>query len=416
MITMKRSSVQEAIAAIARGEMVVVADDAERENEGDLIFAASKATPELLAFLVRHTSGVVCVAMPGERLDALGLPLMVAENSESFSTAFTVSVDWKYGTTTGISAADRSATIRALADPASPASGFARPGHVFPLRAKPGGVFRRPGHTEAAMDLARLAGQSPAGVLCEIVNEDGTMARGAQLLEFADRHGLHFVTIADLIAYRKQHEPIVMRTATARMPLPQGVFTAHTYRSLVDGNEHVALVKGEVSGAQEVLVRVHSECFTGDILGSLRCDCGEQLNEALVRIEQEGRGVVVYLRGHEGRGIGLTHKLRAYALQDAGRDTVQANVDLGLPIDARSYDVGAQMLTDLGLTTIRLMSNNPAKFTELAGYELRVVERVPLRVKPNRENVGYLRTKQAKLGHVLRMVEWGEDASLESIG
>jgi len=398
---MSRSSIEEAIAAIGRGEMIVVADAVDRENEGDLIMAAEKATPAAIAFMVRHTSGVICVGMEGARLDALALPLMVAENSESHRTAFTVSVDWKPGTTTGISASDRNATIRALADPASAPDSFARPGHVFPLRAKEGGVLRRPGHTEAASDLARLAGLSPAGVLCEIVYDDGSMARGLQLAEFAERYGLVFITIADLIAYRRQHEPIVVHAATARMPLKQGNFAAHIYRSLVDGSERVAIVKGDVRGRENVLVRVHSECLTGDVLGSLRCDCGQQLEEALARIEREGAGVVVYLRGHEGRGVGLTHKLRAYALQDGGRDTVQANLDLGLPIDARSYDVGAQILTDLGLTTIRLMSNNPAKFTELSGYRLKIVERVPLITEPNCENLRYLRTKQDKLGHTL---------------
>lgn len=400
---MNAQAVQNAIRAIARGRMVVVADDANRENEGDLILAADAATPDKLAFVIRHGSGVVCVALTGERLDALHLPLMVAENSESHRTAFTVSVDWRHGTTTGISAADRSATIRALADPGSPADGFARPGHVFPLRAHPGGVLSRPGHTEAAADLARIAGRENAGVLCELVNDDGTMMRGPQLEQFAARHGLPFIRIADLVAWRRSHEPIVARTATARLPTTHGVFTAHVYRSLLDGTEHVALVKGEVRGARNVLVRVHSECLTGDILGSLRCDCGRQLDLALQRIASEGSGVVVYLRGHEGRGIGLTDKLRAYALQDAGLDTVEANLRLGLPVDARSYDAGAQILTDLGLTTIRLMSNNPAKFTELAGYDLRIAEQVPLIAEPNGENLPYLHTKQLKLGHTLSL-------------
>lgn len=395
------SRIEDAIAAIARGEIVVVADDAERENEGDLIIAAEKITPEKLAFIVRHTSGLVCVAASGEILDRLHLPQMVSENSESHRTAFTVSVDWKHGTTTGISAADRSATIRALADPASTPDGFARPGHVFPLRAKDGGVLVRAGHTEAAADLARIAGLQTAGVLCEIVNDDGTMARGRQLAAFAATHGLHFITIEDLIAWRRRNEPLMDLTATARMPTRHGIFTAHTYRSRLDGTEHVALVKGDLTHAENTLVRVHSECLTGDILGSMRCDCGLQLELALQTIEREGTGVIVYLRGHEGRGIGITHKMRAYALQDGGRDTVEANTDQGLPIDSRNYDIGAQILTHLGLTTIRLMSNNPAKFTELEGYQIKIVGRVPLLTKPNRENLSYLHTKQQKLGHLL---------------
>lgn len=397
------SSIEEAIAAIARGEIVVVADDVDRENEGDLIMAAEKATPEKIAFFVRYTSGLICVPLLGDRLDQLNLPLMVADNTDAHRTAFTVTVDWKPGTTTGISAPDRAATIRALVNPQSRGQEFSRPGHIFPLRSREGGVLERRGHTEAAVDLARIAGLSPAGVLCEIVNDDGTMTRGAQLTEFAKTHGLHFITIADLVAWRRSHEPLVTRVATARMPTAHGVFTAHTYRSHLDGTEHIALVKGEVSGVEDVLVRVHSECFTGDILGSLRCDCGQQLEQAMQKIEREGRGIVVYLRGHEGRGIGLTHKMRAYALQDTGRDTVEANTDLGLPVDSRSYDIGAQILTDLGLRTIRLMSNNPAKFIDLAGYDLKITDRVPLITEPNQENLMYLRTKQFKLGHLLNL-------------
>jgi 3,4-dihydroxy 2-butanone 4-phosphate synthase/GTP cyclohydrolase II len=397
------SRIEDAIAAIARGEIVVVADDADRENEGDLIIAAEKATPEKLAFIIRHTSGLICVAASGEILDRLNLPQMVSHNTESHRTAFTVSVDWKHGTTTGISAADRSATIRAIGDPDSTAEGFVRPGHVFPLRSKDGGVLERQGHTEAAADLARLAGLQTAGVLCELVNDDGTMMRGEQLGEFARTHGLHVITIADLVAWRRRNEPLVDLTATARMPTRHGVFTAHTFRSRIDGTEHVALVKGDLARAENVLVRVHSECLTGDILGSLRCDCGVQLELALQKIEREGSGVIVYLRGHEGRGIGITHKMRAYALQDVGRDTVEANTDQGLPVDSRNYDIGAQILTHLGVTTIRLMSNNPAKFTELEGYRIKIVGRVPLVTQPNRENLSYLRTKQQKLGHLLEL-------------
>jgi 3,4-dihydroxy 2-butanone 4-phosphate synthase / GTP cyclohydrolase II len=396
--------VETALAAVAAGKFVVVADSADRENEGDLILAAEHATSEAIAFLVRHTSGIVCVPLPGERLRELGLPLMVAENTESQGTAFTVSVDLKLGTTTGISAADRAATIRGLANPCSFASDFLRPGHVFPLRARDGGILKRPGHTEAAVDLAQLAGLRPAGVLSEIVNDDGTMTRGAALQRFAERHGMPFLTVADLIAYRRSHERIVERTAEARLPTAHGTFQVYIYRSKLDESEHVAVVKGEVAGRENVLVRVHSECFTGNVLGSTRCDCGKQLELALTCVEQEGAGVVVYLRGHEGRGIGLTSKVHAYALQDNGRDTVEANEDLGLPVDSRRYDVGAQILTDLGLTTIRLMSNNPAKFTQLAGYDLTIVERVPLVTAPNLENAFYLRTKQEKLGHLLNLV------------
>jgi len=403
MSTTSIQRVEKALLAIAAGGAVVVADSEDRENEGDIIFAAEKATPELLAFTIRHSSGIICVPLPGERLRELGLPLMVGENTESHHTAFTVSVDWKHGTTTGVSGADRAATIRGLANPCALTGDFLRPGHVFPLRAQEGGVLQRPGHTEAAIDLARLAGLQPAGVLCEIVNDDRTMTRGAALEAFAGRHGLPFLTVEDLIAYRRTRERLVERTAEARLPAAQGSFQVFVYRSKLDGAEHVAIVKGSVAGRENVLVRVHSECFTGDILGSARCDCGKQLEMALARIEQEGAGVVVYLRGHEGRGIGLTSKMHAYALQDTGRDTVQANEDLGLPVDSRRYDIGAQILTDLGLTTIRLMSNNPAKFTQLSGYDLTILERIPLVTTPNPENVCYLRTKQEKLGHLLNL-------------
>jgi 3,4-dihydroxy 2-butanone 4-phosphate synthase/GTP cyclohydrolase II len=398
---MSHVRVEQALAALRRGEFVVVTDDANRENEGDLIIAAERVTPEAMAFMVRHTSGVICVAMPEERLEALQLPLMVTENNESQRTAFTVSVDYRHGTASGISAADRSATLRALADPSSSAGDFVRPGHIFPLRAHKNGVLGRRGHTEAGLELTRLAGLQPAGALCEIVSDDGGMVRGRQLERFARRHDLCLVSIEEIAAYRRSRERLVEHVGSARLPTKHGVFVAHAYRSLVDGNEHMALVRGEVSGAQNVLVRVHSECLTGDIFASARCDCGEQLNAALERVTAEGLGVVVYLRGHEGRGIGLASKLHAYCLQDQGRDTVEANVELGLPVDSRSYDVGAQILTDLGVTTMRLMSNNPAKFTELEGYRLKVVERVPLLTQPTAENVRYLYSKQKKLGHVL---------------
>jgi 3,4-dihydroxy 2-butanone 4-phosphate synthase / GTP cyclohydrolase II len=398
---MVHKNVEQALAALRRGQFVVVADDVGRENEGDLIAAADRLTPESLAFMVRNTSGVVCVALPEERLTALELPLMVAENHESHKTAFTVSVDLKHGTSTGISAADRCATIRALASPNTEADDLVRPGHVFPLRAHARGVLGRRGHTEAAVDLTRLAGLRAAGALCEIIGADGDLVRGQDLERFAEQHGLPFVTIEEIAAYRRSRERLVEHVGTARMPTKHGVFMAHAYRSLVDGCEHLALVRGEICGASNVLVRVHSECATGDIFGSVRCDCGEQLSRALQRVSEAELGVVVYLRGHEGRGIGLASKLHAYQLQDRGLDTVEANLELGLPIDSRSYDVGAQILMDLGVTTMRLMSNNPAKFTELEGYRLKIVERVPLLTEPTEENVRYLRSKQKKLGHDL---------------
>ncbi len=407
---MPHASIDRALAALRRGEFVVVADDVTRENEGDLIAAAERVTPEAVAFMVRHTSGVLCVALPEERLSALALPLMVADNAESQRTAFTVSVDLRHGVSTGISAADRSATIRALADPSVGPSAFVRPGHVFPLRAHPRGVLGRRGHTEAAADLTRLAGLAKAGVLSELIAPEGDMLRGRELERFAEEHSLAYVTIGELAAYRRSRESIVEHIGSARLPTRHGVFVAHAYRSAIDGREHLALVRGQVSGASNVLTRVHSECATGDIFGSVRCDCGEQLSASLRRVVEADLGVVVYLRGHEGRGIGLGSKLHAYELQDRGLDTVQANIELGLPVDSRSYDVGAQILTDLGVTTIRLMSNNPAKFTELEGYRLKVVERVPLVTEPTPENVRYLRSKQSMLGHSLGLSEL-EDVS-----
>jgi 3,4-dihydroxy 2-butanone 4-phosphate synthase / GTP cyclohydrolase II len=395
------AAVTEAIAAVGRGEIVVVVDDEDRENEGDLIMAAAAATPEKIAFFVRHTSGVICVPMTGDRLDELQIPLMVRDNTESQRTAFTYSVDARRGTSTGISAADRAATIRALIDPATRPSDLNRPGHIFPLRAAPGGVLKRAGHTEAAVDLAHMAGLYPAGVLCELVNEDGSMARGHQLEAFCKEHGLVMISIADLIRYRRQNEKLVKRVAEARIPTDWGEFTCYVYESLLDGEQHMALVKGAVQGEENVLVRVHSECLTGDVFSSLRCDCGVQLDAAMQTIAEAGLGVLVYLRGHEGRGIGLGHKIRAYSLQDQGRDTVDANLELGLPVDSREYGIGAQILVDLGITTMRYMTNNPKKYGGLEGYNLEIVERVPLVSAPNPENIRYLRTKRERMGHLL---------------
>jgi 3,4-dihydroxy 2-butanone 4-phosphate synthase / GTP cyclohydrolase II len=395
------AAIEDAIAAIARGEIVVVVDDEDRENEGDLIMAAEHATPEKIAFFVKHTSGVICMPLTGERCDALDLPLMVSHNTESHRTAFTVSVDHRDGTSTGISAADRARTIQALIDPATRPADLARPGHIFPLRYRPGGVLKRAGHTEAAVDLARLAGLTPAGVLCEIVNDDGTMARLPELERFCEAHDLLMISIADLIRYRRQSEKLVTRVSEARIPTDWGDFTCYAYQSVLDGETHLALVKGAVQGQHDVLVRVHSECLTGDVFGSLRCDCGVQLQSAMQKVDDEGLGVIVYLRGHEGRGIGIAHKLLAYGLQDEGRDTVDANVDLGLPVDSREYGIGAQILVDLGITTMRLLTNNPAKRGGLEGFGLEITGRVPLETKPNPENINYLKAKRERLGHLL---------------
>ncbi len=399
------TDIENAIAAIERGEFVIVVDDADRENEGDLIMAAEKVTPEAMAFMIRHTSGVICLPLEGDRCDALQLPLMVANNTEAQRTAFTVSVDARSGTSTGISAADRATTVHALIDPATRPDDLARPGHIFPLRYREGGVLKRAGHTEAAVDLARMAGAYPSGVLSEITNDDGTMARMPELERFAAEHGLQLISIADLIRYRRHREKLVRRVSEARIPTRHGDFTAYVFESLLDGVEHLAFVRGDISGNDDVLVRVHSECLTGDVFGSLRCDCGVQLDNALERVANEGRGVVVYLRGHEGRGIGLGHKLRAYTLQDEGRDTVEANVELGFPADSREYGIGSQILVDLGVSTMRLMTNNPSKYGGLEGYGLEIVERVPLHVEPNEENISYLRAKQEKMGHLLDLGE-----------
>lgn len=403
--------IEDAIAQIGAGRMVVVVDDEDRENEGDLIFAAEKVTPEHIAFMVRHTSGLITVPMEAERLEELHLPPMASHNTEFMGTAFTISVDARAGTTTGISAADRACTIRALVDPGTKPADLARPGHIFPLRYTEGGVLRRTGHTEAAVDLARLAGLYPAGVICELVNEDGSMARLPALERFADQHDIPIVSIADLIAYRRRSEKLVHRVTEARIPTAHGVFRAVAYESH-DGRTHMALVAGEPAGKQNVLVRVHSECFTGDVLGSIRCDCGLQLSDALRKIQEQGEGVLVYIRGHEGRGIGLRHKVEAYALQDGGLDTVEANVELGFPPDARDYGVGAQILGDLGITTMRFLTNNPTKRAGLEGYGLEIVERVPLETAPTSENLRYLQTKKDKMGHLLGALVTGPDPML----
>jgi 3,4-dihydroxy 2-butanone 4-phosphate synthase / GTP cyclohydrolase II len=398
------STVQEAIEQIGRNGMVVVVDDEDRENEGDLVMAAEAATPENIAFFLGHTSGVICVPLLPERADELELPLMVVTNTEAQRTAFTVSVDYR-GTTTGISARDRAATIGALIDPATRPADLHRPGHIFPLRYRPGGVLKRAGHTEATIDLARAAGLSAAGVLCEIVSEDkASMARLPELVRFAERHGLPLISIDDLIRYRRRTEKLVRRVSEARIPTEVGEFVgeykAYVYESVLDGEQHLALVLGDVAGHPDVLVRVHSECLTGDVFGSLRCDCGPQLRKALDLIEAEGRGVIVYLRGHEGRGIGLGHKIRAYHLQEQGHDTVDANLEQGLPVDSREYGIGAQILVDLGVSTMRLMTNNPAKYGGLQGFGLEIIERIQLEPEPNPENIKYLRTKRERMGHL----------------
>jgi 3,4-dihydroxy 2-butanone 4-phosphate synthase/GTP cyclohydrolase II len=395
------ASIEQAIAEIAAGRPVVVVDDEDRENEGDLIFAAERATTDLLAFMVRYTSGFICVPLTGADADRLELPPMYHTNQDRRGTAYAVTVDAREGVSTGISAADRAHTIRLLADPATSPADLARPGHVVPLRARKGGVLRRAGHTEAAVDLATLAGLRPAGVLCELVNDDGTMMRLPDLEKFAEAHDLTLISIADLIAYRRRTELQVERGAEARIPTEHGVFRAVGYRATFDDTEHVALVYGDLGDGVDVLVRVHSECLTGDVFGSLRCDCGPQLNAALARVAGEGRGVVLYMRGHEGRGIGLLHKLQAYQLQDQGRDTIDANLELGLPADARDYGTGAQILADLGIRSMRLLTNNPAKRAGLEGYGLEIVGRVPLPVRPHPENVRYLRTKRDRMGHLL---------------
>ncbi len=394
------ASIEDAVEDIRQGKLIVVVDDEDRENEGDLIAAASKATPEMINFIVKHGRGLLCAPITKERAEELQLPPMVERNTEKHGTAFTVSVDYKHGTTTGISAFDRAKTILSLVDPSTRPDDLARPGHIFPLVAKKGGVLRRAGHTEATVDLARLAGLKPAGLLCEIMDADGSMARLPRLKEFAREFSLKIITIKDLIAYRQRREKLVRRLFSASLPTRYGEFKLIVYEAVIDGNHHLALVKGAVEGRKNVLVRVHSQCLTGDVFGSARCDCGDQLHEAMQKIEAEGLGVLVYMR-QEGRGIGLLNKLVCYRLQDQGLDTVEANVAIGFPPDARDYGIGAQILADLGLTSIRLMTNNPAKRIGLEGYGLEVVERVPLIIQPHEHNRFYLETKRDKLGHLL---------------
>jgi 3,4-dihydroxy 2-butanone 4-phosphate synthase/GTP cyclohydrolase II len=405
--------VERAIADFKAGKAVVVVDDEDRENEGDLIFAAELATPELVAFMVRYTSGYICVPITEMDADRLDLPPMFRINQDRRGTAYAVTVDAREGVSTGISATDRARTIRLLADPATNSVDLARPGHIVPLRARDGGVLRRPGHTEAAVDLAVLAGLHPAGALCEIVSEKDPsgMARAEELRVFADEHELTMISIADLIAYRRRFDKLVERVAEARVPLRAGEFTAVGYRSSYDEREHVAFVYGAIGDGEDVLVRVHSECLTGDVFGSLRCDCGPQLDAALSTVAREGRGIVLYIRGHEGRGIGLLHKLQAYQLQDAGADTIDANLALGLPADARDYGTGAQILADLGVHTMRLLSNNPAKRAGLEGYGLRITGQVPLPSHANPHNLRYLQTKRDRMGHDLNFIESGEDSA-----
>jgi 3,4-dihydroxy 2-butanone 4-phosphate synthase/GTP cyclohydrolase II len=403
------ASIPDAVEDIRRGRIVIVVDDADRENEGDLIMAAEKVTPESIAFIVRYSSGVICMPVLGDRLDELEIPLMVAANTDLRRTAFTVSIDARRDVTTGISAADRATTIRAIVDPATKPEDLSRPGHIFPLRYREGGVLKRAGHTEASVDLARLAGLYPAGVLCETVNDDGTMARLPDLVTFAERHDLKIISIADLIEYRRRREVLVSRVAEATIPTPYGEFRSYAYESLVDGRTHVALTLGDIGDGAGVLTRVHSECLTGDVFGSLRCDCGQQLERAMAEIGAAGRGVILYIRGHEGRAIGLAHKLRAYELQDRGRDTVEANLELGFPADQRDYGIGAQILVDVGVRSMRLLTNNPDKRAGLEGYGLSIEERIPLQVEPTPQNIGYLRTKREKMGHLIDVPEAGSE-------
>jgi 3,4-dihydroxy 2-butanone 4-phosphate synthase/GTP cyclohydrolase II len=399
-VSTRFATVEEAIEEIREGRMVVVVDDEDRENEGDLTIAAQFATPDAINFMATHARGLICLCLTEERADELALRPMTDHNETPLGTAFTVSVEAREGVTTGISAADRSRTIQVAIHPDSTPHDLVQPGHVFPLRAKPGGVLERIGQTEAAVDLARLAGLNPSGVICEIMNDDGTMARVDDLIPYCERHGLKMITVADLVEYRRRHEKLVERGAAVRLPTEYGEFTAVAFREKLNGKTHVALVKGDVDGAENVLVRVHSECLTGDVFHSLRCDCGEQLEQALAQIEAEGTGVLLYM-AQEGRGIGLINKLRAYELQEQGLDTVEANLELGFPADARDYGIGNQILSDLGLTTLRILTNNPKKLVGIDGFGLTVVEQVPIETTPHSENQRYLETKRDKLGHRL---------------
>jgi 3,4-dihydroxy 2-butanone 4-phosphate synthase/GTP cyclohydrolase II len=399
---MSLATIPEAIEDIKAGKFVIVVDDEDRENEGDLVIAAEKITPEGINFMAKYGRGLICVPLTGERLDALRIPMMVSNNTSKFTTPFAVAVEAREGTTTGISAADRARTVQVLVDPETRTEDILMPGHMFPLRARDGGVLVRAGQTEAAIDLAKLAGLYPAGVLCEIMNEDGTMARMPQLEVFADKFNLNIISVADLITYRRHHEKLVKRVTETKLPTKYGEFTAIAYKSDIDPAEHVALVMGDISGEEPVLVRVHSECLTGDVFGSMRCDCGEQLALAMQRIAEEGRGVLLYMR-QEGRGIGFHNKLRAYALQDNGLDTVEANVSLGFAPDLRDYGIGAQILVDLGLREIKFLTNNPKKIIGFQGYGLEVVEQIPIIATPNPYNIRYLETKKNKMGHLLEI-------------
>jgi len=400
----KTVSVETALDAVRAGRMIIIVDDEDRENEGDLMVAAEKITPEAINFMARHGRGLICLPLTRERLEELQLPLMVSDNTARFQTAFTISIDAKEGVTTGISAHDRAKTILAAIDPETKPEDLARPGHIFPLQAKAGGVLLRAGQTEAAVDLARTAGLKPAGVICEIMNEDGSMARMPQLEEVSRRYGIPILTIADLIRYRMKHETLVRKLDEADLPTSRGQFRLHVYEDTIHGEHHVALVKGDVDRGDPILVRAHSQCLTGDTFGSVRCDCGEQLRLSMEMIEKEGRGVVLYILNHEGRGIGLANKIKAYAMQDAGADTVEANRRLGFKPDQRDYGIGAQILVALGVHRIRLITNNPRKFVGLTGYGLEIVERVPLEVPPNVCNLHYLKTKKEKMGHILDLV------------